>query len=267
MIATDPRQAEFSSNEIDTVEAYRPVNRLAIASLIIGLASAAALLNPLLWGLPVLAAVLALVALLQIGRSHGEQRGAILAKVGFGAAMLFASWSLSWYMTDYYVLTSQARVYGDEWINLVREGRIYEAHQLALPGSQRAKNETSITELYETVLRERHDDPDKANTPPKPASREEEAMRRELPMAFREFVGGDPMKQLVAIGKNWQFRFERVVSLSKSDLRNSVINLEYEINYTEDERPAKLHIVLRMQRTLAADEAQWNVATVSRPQS
>jgi hypothetical protein len=266
MIATDSRQAEFSSNEIDTLEAYHPVNRVAIASLVTGLASAAALLNPLLWGLPAVAVVLALFALFQIRKSNGEQRGAVLAKVGFGVAMFFASWSLSWYMTDYYVLTKQARVYGDEWINLLREGKIYEAHQLALPGSQRAKNGTSLNELYDSVLHENHDH-DKAEKQPKPPAREEEAMRRELPMAFREFVGGDPMKQLVAIGQSWQFTFARVVSVSRSDRLNSVVNLEYEISYTENERPAKLHIVLRMQRTLAAQEAQWHVSTVSRPQS
>ena len=267
MIATDARQAEFSSNEIDTLEAYRPVNRVAIASLITALASAAALLNPLLWSLPAVAVVMALIALFQIRKSNGEQRGAALAKVGFGLAVFFASWSLSWYLTDYYVLTKQARVYGDEWINLLREGKIYEAHQLALPGSQRAKSGTSINELYDSVLHEHHDDHEKADNQPKPPAREEEAMRRELPMAYREFIGGEPMRQLVAIGKSWQFTFVRVVSVSRGDLHNSFVNLEYEIGYTENERPAKLHIVLRMQRTLAAREAQWHVSTVSRPQS
>src|SRR5688572_4627060 len=61
---------------------YRAVNGLAVASLVLGVASWMSWLHPLLFLLPVLALVLGVIAMVQIRGSEGTQSGIVLAGLG-----------------------------------------------------------------------------------------------------------------------------------------------------------------------------------------
>jgi hypothetical protein len=68
---------------------YVAINPMSVATLVVGLASAAAMLDPILLAVPVVAIVLGLAAITQIRKSSGTQGGLSLAIVGMIAAVGF----------------------------------------------------------------------------------------------------------------------------------------------------------------------------------
>lgn len=74
---------------------YRAVNSLAVAALVLGLASWMSWLHPLLYLLPVAALALGLGALWQIRRSQGTQGGTALAGAGVLLAVALGGWALA----------------------------------------------------------------------------------------------------------------------------------------------------------------------------
>jgi len=71
---------------------YVAINALAVATLVVGIASAMALLDPILLAVPIAAVVLGLFAIGQIRKSSGTQGGLLLAIVGMLAALTFSGW-------------------------------------------------------------------------------------------------------------------------------------------------------------------------------
>ena len=71
---------------------YVAINSVAVVAVIAGLASAAALLGPVLLAVPVIAIVLGLIAFRQIRRSNGTQQGLALVAFGLISAIAFSGW-------------------------------------------------------------------------------------------------------------------------------------------------------------------------------
>ena len=74
---------------------YQAVNVLAIASLVLGVASWMSMLHPLLYLLPAGAVLLGLTAIAQIRRSNRTQSGTVLAVLGLLLALALGGWALA----------------------------------------------------------------------------------------------------------------------------------------------------------------------------
>ncbi len=121
---------------------YQPLSMLAVAAFglaavytaVVGIVGLIAMLNhtplPLPIStllLPVLAAVLALIARFQIRRSEGTQSGLKLASWAVGLSVGVGIVYCMYYLGTFLAVRSQAQTFADRWLQKITEGKIDEA--------------------------------------------------------------------------------------------------------------------------------------------
>jgi hypothetical protein len=121
---------EMSAVDADEISEYRAPSILAFLSLLFGLASPSVFVGPLLYAIPVISIMLALLALRQIALSEGSMTGRSAAILGIvlSTIFLFASGSNA-YVTSY-LLRLQARSFAEQWFAHLQAGATNEAIKL-----------------------------------------------------------------------------------------------------------------------------------------
>ncbi len=141
-------QPHVSSLDETAVSTYRSISLAAVLALVFGCASALALIHPFLWVIPAVAVVIAIVALRGIAREGANLTGRGLAITGLVLALFFGSWAPTRIVTRQSHLYRQARPYADQWLELMRAGKLYEAHQLMQIAGERQKPGSSLEVFY-----------------------------------------------------------------------------------------------------------------------
>ena len=264
MVATDPRDVGFRSTDSETLPEYQPLSRLSLASLLAALLSPIALVHPLLWIVPVIAALLAILALRAIHHSDGELRGSGLARTALVVSLLFGSWAVVWSMSYQYIVGRQARHYSQAWLDLIKNGRLYEAHQLSMSLTARVPPQDSLEETYK-----------KATTPSSQSKAEKnftlddsepERMRmRELSDSYKSFISGPPMDQLLKLKTDWQAEFSGNLASRRLDGYKDEVDQKYTIRYRENEEDKSLDAILTVERERVGDRANWRVSRIVDP--
>ena len=113
----------------------RPVSGLAVAALLAGCGSALVLFTSLAAMLPLVAVVLAVVAIVDLGRSEGRRVGRGAALVGLALAIGFAAQAASGFIVDRWVGGRRAAATAVAWTDAVREARFTDAIGLCSPGA------------------------------------------------------------------------------------------------------------------------------------
>lgn len=112
---------------------YRPVSAAAVAALVAGLLSAAALVSPFFWVVPLLAIGLASLGLADVARTGAEKAGRAAALVGLALAVGFGAQALSVAAARDWITASRARAAATLWIEALRDGRLDDARSMCLP--------------------------------------------------------------------------------------------------------------------------------------
>jgi hypothetical protein len=175
--------AQLSAAEEADLVRYGAISPLAIGALVLGVLSALSLTTLLALFVPVVAVLVALVALRQIGKSNGAIVGRWAALTGLALALVFASTAIGRLVSREFILRAQARQFADQWLQIVREGKLQQAHQLQLPPGERQLAGVSLAQFY-------------ANSP---------AARDQFAALFR----GDPLRDIARDGKQSSLRFVR----------------------------------------------------------
>lgn len=119
----------------DELPNYRPVSRLAVASLAVGVSSVLVLLSPLAAMLPLVAIVLAATALAGIRASEGRLAGRWPALGGLALAIGFSSQALSTAFVEGLIADRRAAATATAWLDAIRDGRSDDAFAMTSPGS------------------------------------------------------------------------------------------------------------------------------------
>jgi hypothetical protein len=134
----------------DESAGYRPVSGLAVAALLAGCGSALVLFTSLAAMLPLVAVVIAAVALVDLTRSEGRRVGRPAALVGLALAIGFGAQAASGFVVDRWVGGQRALATATAWIDAVREARFADAvglcSPLALPPTGRDPAQPQPTE-------------------------------------------------------------------------------------------------------------------------
>ena len=129
-LTTEDFPSEFNS------ASYRAISRFAPLSVVFGVASSLALIHPLLWLTPLVTVILAVIGLRQIaGNPELAGRKAIL--FGLVCGCFFGTLAPVHVLTHNYLLSREARRVATDWLELIRQDRMQEAHQWMLEPSQR----------------------------------------------------------------------------------------------------------------------------------
>jgi hypothetical protein len=130
-----PASAFHSEEQDHDLIGYRPVSKLAVIALLVGLAAASALAGPLLWCVPVLGVVLAIAALVQLGRAEVPMIGRQAAIAGLALSILFGVIAPVHSATLNYWLVARARRIADDWFADIAKGETQPAYALMIQGS------------------------------------------------------------------------------------------------------------------------------------
>ncbi|QDU29691.1 hypothetical protein ETAA8_48060 [Anatilimnocola aggregata] len=131
---------------------YRAISPWAVATLIAGLAAPLALIGPLLWWVPLIAIPLALLAFRQLRTGDPPYIGKNAAVCGICLAALFAGWAVAQRLSREVRSTSEAQRFVDDWLELLRQGKMHEAHQVATTAGRRTAIGTDLESFYKVQL-------------------------------------------------------------------------------------------------------------------
>ncbi|MFM8987006.1 MAG: hypothetical protein ACKONH_13315 [Planctomycetia bacterium] len=112
---------------------YRPVSRLAVAAAVLGVLSALALVSPLCWALPLVAAGLAVAALADVNRPGAPKVGGLAAVAGLALAIGFGTQAVTDAVATRWLVERRAAAAARHWIDAVRAGRLADAISVCSP--------------------------------------------------------------------------------------------------------------------------------------
>ncbi len=126
---------------------YQALSPLAVVALLLGVGSSLVLISPLFLMVPGAAVVAAFVSLRQIS-ANPDLTGRRVALAAVVLAALFAAWTPSYIVLRNVKLNHEARAFSSAWLNLISQGRYYEAHQWSEPYDSRLSTSEGIEEVY-----------------------------------------------------------------------------------------------------------------------
>ena len=135
-------------HEQDEIQSYRSVSFVCVAALIGGLLSVVALAHPILWLVPTIAFALGLFGLRRVTRKSDQFIGKTVAVIGICVSVLFFSVSVSKYYSGRWLLSRNARQFGQEWMESLVVGEREKAHQGWLDYFYRQPQGTNLSEFY-----------------------------------------------------------------------------------------------------------------------
>ncbi|MBW3598855.1 MAG: hypothetical protein KY475_16470 [Planctomycetes bacterium] len=141
-------ELHFTSEQEPQVEEYRRLSGLAVTALILALLSPAAVLGQYAIAIPPLAAAFAVAALWRIHASGGDLSGRRLAAVSLVISLFFGAWAITDAFGQRWLMAHQAKQFCDGWLELVQEGKHYEAHQWTMDPHERLPPAISLEDYY-----------------------------------------------------------------------------------------------------------------------
>ena len=238
------REPSFSSTDAVDVAEYPRVNRAAVMALLLGLVSAGALANPLLWFLPLAGIVLAIIALRLIARSDEAVLGRRAALIGLVLSLVFITWAASQHFVRQELLYRQAREHAEYWLGLVLEGRLHEAHQLTLAKDHRQSPNANLNEMY--------------------------LDKSDLLESFEAFCDQSPMSKVIELGSKGRMRFVSREGIESDKPIGSIVDIvtqQFAIDSAEGDtsQTIPLAIGIAKSRLRRTGEAHWVIKGITDP--
>ena len=145
-----PSEAKLSAIDDSGMEQYRPISRLSVLALLLALATPLALLGQVLWLVPMVAILIAIIALRQLA-ANPSLVGRNLVLSSLAVAIFFGATAMTRAVLRTWLLYHQARPVSLAWLELVRQGQWEQAHQCTMPLRQRQPSGTSLASFYENT--------------------------------------------------------------------------------------------------------------------
>jgi hypothetical protein len=212
---------------------YRAVSGLAVLALALGVLSAAAMVGPVLWSIPILAAIVALIAMRRI-RSSEDLVGWNIAFLGLLLALLFGVAGPARTISRHHYLASRAEAFCERFFDFLKQKNPHAAHQLRERVSMRKPLSDKLAESY-------------AKDPGAQAS-------------LDKFVAEEPIKSLLEVGD--KVKIERIsTEAAGHDDRTDLFSVRYEITPT-GRKSMLASLVVRRTLDLATGMETWQLDNV-----
>ena len=119
--------------ESDRTQDYRPVSGMAVAALLVGGLSILASYSPLLWGIPVVGAALAAVALRELSAPDAVKVGRLAALLGLALSIGLGTQAVTRHMVGRGLTQQRAVEVVERWVTAIREDRLMQARSMLTP--------------------------------------------------------------------------------------------------------------------------------------
>lgn len=140
----------YVHDDVQAVSEYRSVSGMAVLSLVLGVVSLAALITSSLLVLPLLGVIFAALALWRISASEGRQVGRKVALLGLALSLAIGTCV---YVRDAmldHLVASEGVEWALDWCDLVRDGQIATAAELAVAPEIRQPFDDQLDAYYAT---------------------------------------------------------------------------------------------------------------------
>jgi hypothetical protein len=132
-MVADVQMSSDASREIG----YRTISGWAIAGLVLGMLSAAAVVGPILWLIPVFGIAISCIGLAKIKNSEGQLSGWGVAVLGLLLALFFGAAGPARSITRRIWLESRAQRFALAFVDQLEQNKPIAAHQLTRPAAAR----------------------------------------------------------------------------------------------------------------------------------
>jgi hypothetical protein len=202
-LSAKPR-AGLSMAESEELPQYRRPSAAAIAGFLVGLASPLALIHPMLWVVPVVAAIVSLVGVRATRRAAPGGKadldppltGRLFAVLGLALAVLFAGWAPARYFSRREALIRQSREFAEHYFETVQAQQLKELHQISRRPQDRRPPGVSLEDAYNVKPRDRSAD----------ESEESQLLNLEMDpqVLLNNYLSSYPLKELLDAAKKKQ---------------------------------------------------------------
>lgn len=143
----EPRPLLHEAVDAETAQ-YRPVSKLAVAALVVGLLAPLAVIEPMLYLIPLAGILVGGLALWQIARSDRTLLGRKAALAGLVLSVGLAAAAPGHWITYRWLLRREARQFAAAWFDLLAEGQPQKAFQLTRHPDYRQPLDDSLWSYY-----------------------------------------------------------------------------------------------------------------------
>lgn len=247
--------AQFTEGEALELSDYRPVNRFAILSAILGGLSWLSLLSPTFLALPLFGVAAGFFAAWQTIRPNATQSGSAAAKWGIFLSLAFGLCSATSNIAKQQLLTKQATTYSLEWFELLRQGKLQEVHQLTMHQGRRAAPGVTLETFYDPKPREKpKKDPDK------PSPEEQlEAMEPTGYEQYQDFYSRPLVKRLADLGSKATYEYLRTVHQEQVSPNDIHVLQHYRVTVNDGATKEQFVVQLKLERTEINHIANWRI--------
>ena len=242
------------------MEHYVPLSGMAIAAFVLSLFSPIALYNPGLAVVAMAPVILGLLASIRIFRSAHPVKGRSLAVASLALSMFFISTSVIGHTMMRNHLSHQGQVHFSEWLELVAEGKLREAHELHRQYSDRQLPGTDLEAIYTKEVDDSSTDEEQAELVAVMLSRDF-SPKQEL----ESFFDNPPVSDIVAHANDAIFEF---VSVQEAIFKrpDSEIAMVYRMTYPQGGVNRETEFMVRMMRSrYEGGEFHWHVFDINFP--
>jgi hypothetical protein len=228
---------------------YRGLSSFAVAGLLAGLLSPLAMFYTTPIVFPVAAVIASALALRQIAVQAPNLAGrkAALAGLFLGLMFLVAAPADAWVYR--YCLRREARQFAAAWIEDVREGKVYQAHDLMVDPKKRVPPDVPPDTPLEKYYADYYSRSD--------------YQRRMLPL----FIDKPLVRTLFALGKSAEYRFYETAE-EGGEGGNDYVKSTYAVTFTKKKQKKTFFISLVMSRSIdrTTDRCEWTLTRVDGPE-
>lgn len=222
---TDPQDAELAT--------YRAVVPQAVLGLIGGLLAPLALVDTMLWGVPIVGTFFSWWALRRIRSNPTAMSGRKIAVVGLALSLIFLVAAPTDMLVHRRLMAGEAKQFASLWFRYLAEDEPQKAHQLTTAPQTRRPLDDGLWAFYRNIPRNRQD--------------------------LEGYVKSPLVRTLLALGPKARVRFYQEAGQSR-DSENDLVEQVYAVTYEEDNERKSFFVQLRMARKkLPAGGAEWRM--------
>ena len=228
---------------------YRGLSSFAVIALAAGLLSPLDMFYATPIVFPIVAVIASALALRQIAIQAPNLTGrkAALAGLFLGLVFLIAAPADAWVYR--YYLRREARQFAGAWIEDVREGKVYQAHDLMIDPKKRVPPDVPPDMTLEKYYADYYSRSD--------------YQRRMLP----PFIDKPLVRTLFALGKSAEYRVYETAE-EGSEGANDFVKLIYAVTFTEEKQKKTFFISFGMTRSIdrTTGRCEWTIGRVDGPE-
>ena len=151
MSTDEASSARFKYPEEDL---YSPIDMVAVVALLCGLGSVMAVIfSPVFVGFGVLGIIFGLSAFVRISRSEGTLSGFWVAAIGISLSVCFLTGYFTYSTARDAAICARARKHAEQWIEMIQDGKLMEAHQLTRSFFDRLLPGTDLNIHYDSKMK------------------------------------------------------------------------------------------------------------------